>query len=366
MGVGCILLFPVFAFWGYKFHKVMLGITGVAFGGYLAYYLLSVLETSFSSYVGGSISINTKCIIIAVVAICSGVLMVKITKLGVFLLGASAGVFGGNILFAFVISNWIDANSLPANVLYFKLGSLAIMAIIAGIITLKLFQRLLVRIFTALIGGYLLVGGGDYFLWRFGVFDVATYAPNEFLSSNPDNFTCAANLTCWIELIVWAVVWIIGVWYQFRTKDEKYDDSDFDSLEEVVVRHVDGGDDVEDDFDDERRNRRGSKGRRGSKDKRRGSKDGGRRGSKDKGRRGSKDGGRRSSKDGGRRSSKDGGAARRGSKDGGRRSSKDGGRRGSKDGSRRGSKDGGRRSSKDGGRRGSKHGTSMKSRAREI
>ena len=97
--IACLVLAPVFAFKGYRFHKVMLAVTGAAFGGYFTFYLLEYLEETFFN----TIAVNIKYIVVAVLAISSGILMIKVTKFSVFLLGGVCGAFIGNIIVTFVI-----------------------------------------------------------------------------------------------------------------------------------------------------------------------------------------------------------------------------------------------------------------------
>jgi len=297
----------------------------------LTWYVLTYLQSAFPQYIS-DISQQTEYIIVAVDALFLGLLLLKLTQICIFLLGGIGGIVIGNLFVNFLMANWNTdtLGAVPENMQTIKLIILGAFVILGGVLSGLLVKHLLIQVLTSMVGGYLCTGPVDYALYRWGLIDSAPLSPSSFLTADPNQFICSTEWQCWAMLSLWAVVWGLGIYVQFKyykpnEEDEKkkYDDDGEDAPHEIVIRHVYDEDDDEEDPEKPRQRRNSKKGlgeRRSSK--------GGRRGSKDLGsRRDSK--GRRNSKDKGRRGSK-GGGSRRGSKDNGRRNSKDNGRRKSK------------------------------------
>jgi len=219
----CFITFPLFSFFGRKLYKTTVIVVGAGFGGYLAVWVLTLIRNNSSL----TISMTVEYVVIAITAIVIGLLLYKLIQLGVFIIGAVGGVLIGNLAFSlysghFVIPDWtaINWDSL-SNI---QLGVLAGSALVGGLLTVFVIQRVLIGVLTSFIGGYLFVGPLNHVLWRTGVMPSNSLAPNVFFTVYANTFACS-DIGCWVLLGVWGLLWIGGLIYQFKLarkdKDEQ-------------------------------------------------------------------------------------------------------------------------------------------------
>ena len=222
-----ICLSPFFLLFGSRLFKPTLGLLGVGAGGYFSYLGLRKASTQLTFL--PSISNQTKIFISMAVAFIAGVLLIKITRVGIFLLGFIGFLFAGNFLFSFLFIRFLPQLNLPGDLSYWHVGFVFLVALLGGAIAIYFVEKVLVRILTALIGGYMLIGPISYFLREHRVVSVAPLAHDQFLSTNPNQFSCGSEVSCWIFLGFWGFLWMLGVVVQFqlvkRSKSKDGDDS---------------------------------------------------------------------------------------------------------------------------------------------
>ena len=76
-----------------------------------------------------------------------------------------------------------------------------------------MFVKQVFRLVTSFVGGYMLTGGVDHFILRFGWKDNAPLDPAVFFTS-PQTFHCTETL-CYVLGGVWFVLFITGALVQF-------------------------------------------------------------------------------------------------------------------------------------------------------
>jgi len=229
-----LLASPVFAFLGIRFVYPVLGLLGMSAGGYGMFLLLNLIK----AYSGLVIAQNYQIIAILVAGVVAGVILVKMTRVGIFVLGGAGMLFAGNAAFNFAVSTWITTP--PANIDTYHIVVMVLSAIIGGILAIYFIERVVVRILSAFVGGYMFVGAFDYGLGRAKAVTVTPLAPTIFLTGDPGTFACSAQVHCYVLVVVWLLMFFAGVWVQFKfykDKNGKFKNKDGKGPE-VVVRHV--------------------------------------------------------------------------------------------------------------------------------
>jgi hypothetical protein len=241
---------PVFTFLGIRFVYPVLGLLGIISGGYGMYMLLAIIK----GYTGWYIAPNYQIAAVLVAGVVIAVVLVKLTKAGIFILGAAGMLFAGNAAFNFAISSWVT--SPPANIETIHIIVMVVCALIGGICAIYLVEKVVIRILSSFVGGYLFVGAFDYGLGRAKAVSFTPLAPTIFLNGDPGTFACSAQVHCYVLIVVWLLLFLAGVWVQFKFYKVKKGKKDGkDGPNEVVVRHV-YDDDEDSDEERERRKRR--------------------------------------------------------------------------------------------------------------
>jgi hypothetical protein len=176
-------------FFGYRIFKVMLGIYG---------FLLGALVGALVA--GGLAGGQTWVLLVGAIVggIVGAALMVLLYLVGVFVVGALAGVLLANAVGAalgFTMPTWV----------------VIILAVVVGIVALIL-QRAVLILATALSGAWAVVSGG------------ASLLPGHSLSLrlvSPSGSWKEEGLALSIMLAAWLVLGIVGALVQFRTTAEK-------------------------------------------------------------------------------------------------------------------------------------------------
>jgi len=255
-----LLTSPVFTFLGIRFVYPVLGLMGLTAGGYGMYLLLNLVK----AYTGFVIAQNYQIVAILIAGVVASIILVKMTRVGIFVLGGAGMLFAGNAAFNFAVSTWITTP--VANIETYHIIVMVLSAIIGGILAIYFIERVVVRILSAFVGGYMFVGAFDYGLGRSKAVTVTPLAPSIFLTGDPGTFACSAQVHCYVLVVVWLLLFFSGVWVQFKfykDKNGKYKNKDGKGPE-VVVRHV-HEDEGEEDSEEERARRK----RRRHKKKRR-------------------------------------------------------------------------------------------------
>jgi len=255
-----MLTSPVFTFLGIRFVYPVLGLMGLSAGGYGMYLLLNLVRT----YTGFVIAQNYQIVAILIAGVVASIILVKMTRVGIFVLGGAGMLFAGNAAFNFAVSTWITTP--VANIETYHIVVMVLSAIIGGILAIYFIERVVVRILSAFVGGYMFVGSFDYGLGRAKAVTITPLAPTIFLTGDPGTFACSAQVHCYVLVVVWLLLFFSGVWVQFKfykDKNGKYKNKDGKGPE-VVVRRV-YEDEGEEDSEEERARRK----RRRHKKKRR-------------------------------------------------------------------------------------------------
>jgi len=249
-----LLTSPVFTFFGIRFVYPVLGLMGLSAGGYGMYLLLNIIK----SYTGLVIAQNYQIIAILIAGVVASVILVKMTRVGIFVLGGAGMLFAGNAAFNFAVSTWMT--TIPANIETYHIAVMVISALIGGILAIYFVEKVVVRILSAFVGGYMFVGSFDYGLGRAKAVAVTPLAPTVFLTGDPGTFACSAQVHCYVLIVVWLLLFFAGVWVQFKfykDKNGKYKNKDKDGKgPEVVVRHVYDDDEGEDSEEERARRKR--------------------------------------------------------------------------------------------------------------
>jgi hypothetical protein len=176
----------IICFWGYSIFKVVLGVAGFIAGAVLFYYF------------GANYTSNM--IVLVILAIFGGMigasLSVAFYYIGLFLLGALAGWQLG-----FLIAMAINIE--------FVIIIPIIVAMIAGILAC-FFQKPIIIISTALIGGWSVVTGGFYF---FGTGIIPTD-----LFRDPFMLVESLRETNPVVILAWIALSIAGMIFQFSCR----------------------------------------------------------------------------------------------------------------------------------------------------
>jgi len=247
-----LLASPVFCFLGIRFVYPVLGLLGMSAGGYGMYLLLNLIKV----YSGLVIAQNYQIIAILIAGVVAGVILVKMTRVGIFVLGGAGMLFAGNAAFNFAVSTWITTP--PANIDTYHIVVMVLSAIIGGILAIYFIERVVVRILSAFVGGYMFVGAFDYGLGRAKAVTVTPLSPTIFLTGDPGTFACSAQVHCYVLVVVWLLMFFAGVWVQFKfykDKNGKFKRKDGKGPE-VVVRHVYDDDEGEDSEEERARRKR--------------------------------------------------------------------------------------------------------------
>jgi len=241
---------PIFIFFGIQVLNIVLGLLGAAAGGYIMVLGLGVYDTYIAANTGDTIDPNVRIGLVVGMALVFAILLIRFTKLGIFVMGALGGLFVGNAVFTFVVANY--SNELPTSIGTFHLIVEGVSAIAGGILAIYFVEKILVRVMSAFVGGYMLIGSVDHGLLRAGWVAAAPLAPEVFFVNNPGNFGCDGQVSCYILLAAWVVLFAAGVFVQFKfykNKNEKFENKK--GYKEVIVRHK-----YEDDEDSEEKPRR--------------------------------------------------------------------------------------------------------------
>eukprot|EP00475_Leptophrys_vorax_P010122 TRINITY_DN167_c0_g1_i1.p1 TRINITY_DN167_c0_g1~~TRINITY_DN167_c0_g1_i1.p1 ORF type:complete len:275 (+),score=80.44 TRINITY_DN167_c0_g1_i1:118-942(+) len=243
-----LLASPVFTFLGIRFVYPVLGLLGLSAGGYGMFLLLNIIK----GYTGWVIQPNYEIAAVLISGVVAGVILVKLTRAGIFVLGGAGMLFAGNAAFNFAVSTWIT--SPVANLETYHIVVMVISAIVGGILAIYFVEKVVVRILSAFVGGYMFVGAFDYGLGRAHAVTITPLAPTIFLQGNPGTFACSAQVHCYVLIVVWLLLFFAGVWVQFKFYKDKNGKYLSGKGPEVVVRHV--YDDEDSDDEGERRKRR--------------------------------------------------------------------------------------------------------------
>jgi len=252
-----LLSSPVFTFLGIRFMYPVLALLGMVAGGYGMYLLLNIIRML---YAGFALARNYDIAAILIAGALSAVILVKLTRFGIFVLGAAGMLFAGNAAFNFAVSSWLT--TIPANIETYHIVVMVISAAIGGVLAIYFVERVVVRILSAFVGGYAFVGAFDYGLGRAGAVAITPLAPEVFFSGDPGTFACSNQVHCYVLIVVWVLLFFAGVWFQFkfhRDKDGKYRrhrDEDEKQLKNVIVRHVYDGEDDDSEAEERRRRKR--------------------------------------------------------------------------------------------------------------
>jgi hypothetical protein len=252
---------PVFTFLGIRFVYPVLGLLGLSAGGYGMYLLLNIAKGLLHL----DIAQNYQIAAVLIAGVVAAVILVKMTRVGIFVLGGAGMLFAGNAAFNFAVSTWLTTP--PANIETIHIVVMVLSALIGGILGIYFIERVVVRILSAFVGGYMFVGAFDYGLGRAKVVTVTPLAPTVFMTGDPGTFACSAQVHCYVLVVVWLLLFFAGVWVQFKFYKDKKNKKDKKGkkgkdLEEVVVRHVYEGEGEESDDERQRRKRRKHKKKR--------------------------------------------------------------------------------------------------------
>ena len=185
--IGVMIFGAISCFYGYKIFKIVLGILGfVVGGGVVAGIAASLVQDSAMVFVAGLVG-----------GVILGALMVKLYKLGLFILGATAGSLVGG-MGAIVLG--LHGNA--------ALVVVVVMGLLAGILT-TILQKLMVISSTAFSGSWNMVAGVAFFL--FGISPIT-------LIQNPH---ALVGMRFLVLVAGWLVLGIAGVTYQYRGRVRK-------------------------------------------------------------------------------------------------------------------------------------------------
>ncbi len=186
-GVLLVVLGALVCFLGYRLLRVTLGLAGFAAGAFLGFLLAGRVIHASPVFV----------LVIAVVGgIVGAVLAAVLYKVGVFLLGATGGMF-----LAGVASMALSAHP---NVLIIVAAG-----VVAGVVTL-LVQKFLVSLLTALLGAGAVVAGAFQLAGRFDLQRAIEQWP-----------AVPTGQYLWLALGSWLVLAVVGLAVQLRAGRKK-------------------------------------------------------------------------------------------------------------------------------------------------
>ena len=200
-GILIIIIGIFFTLFGNKFIKITLVILcGIA----LSIFICMIV---FSVFVIDSERDFWLCLVIPfVVGLIIGVVLLKVVKVAFFVVGACAGYSIGILIFN-LVTKYIEWNP---DILYWIVIVLSM--IVCGILGL-LFYRVMLIVFTAILGGYAIIKGFSLFIGGF---------PNEqevielLKNKEYDQLKKMLTFHVYIYLTFWALIALGGIFYQCK------------------------------------------------------------------------------------------------------------------------------------------------------
>jgi len=198
VAVVLLLLFPVFVFNGHRQFRTVLAGSAGAFGAYAGLWLTS----SNLQMLGPVMSL----LFVVFIAAAAAMLALRMQRLGVFFLGAMAGLLLANLLY-----QWI-ANTTRFNTEFVHWVVVVGFSLLGGV-ALTYIEMPLLTLLTSFIGAYFGVAGIDYFIARLtNLEQTPRLWPTTFFQK-ARYFKCDGDL-CYAEVGAWAALFLIGVAFQ--------------------------------------------------------------------------------------------------------------------------------------------------------
>jgi len=206
LAIICLALSPIVTFFGAKHFRIVATIIAFFIASYGAHWVLAKLG------IGG-----TPAGVVTIIIICAGLaaaaLIYFAIELGVYIIGAFAGVFLlGNLIFELALTYGGGSTTGHAGV-----AARTVLLVSCALICALLAHHLLERakgLSTGVVGGYMMVGSLNYFAVRLNIFDDDCLVPSGGFFSDPtkSNYT----YVCWLMILLWAVISFFGVIYQWE------------------------------------------------------------------------------------------------------------------------------------------------------
>lgn len=206
-------LSPLVTFFGARLLKPTIGAVGFCLGGYGAFLGMEALVPYL-----GEAQLGIKILIVVVVAVLAAVIMVSAYKASMFTLGAVGGGLGANALWVIICAELGENPHIG-----FRIGAVALVAIICGFVTYKA-MGLVVKVITPFIGGFMFISGLDHLgkevfnWWDTNPFDPS---PNGSFFGRPDQLISEEPVHAGVLIGIWVLLTGLGLWWQFRDPKNK-------------------------------------------------------------------------------------------------------------------------------------------------
>lgn len=215
---------PLFLFFGVRLYKLVVSLLGAFLGGYFAYFLVSGAERIAMRLLSDNhlhLENKARIITMLIFAAVGAMLLLKLTRLGIFTLGALAFLMIGNGAFHFASSALFPGGISPSHYEWIHVTFMLAFCAFGGYLAVYFVEKVLVRISTSLLGAYMFVGSSDYALKRFNITTAAPLSPEHFFSVGPEQFACSGYIHCYALVLLLIVLWIAGMHIQFRNYPSK-------------------------------------------------------------------------------------------------------------------------------------------------
>ena len=223
LAIAAAVVAPLMLLRGEKFFRGCLGTLGSLFGGYAAFYVLRAIDDSASKSGIGDVPQWAFLLVTIICCVAGAAILVRLVKLGVFVLGATAGWLSASMIYHLGVRL---LGNPPNPTLALWLTALGC-AVVAGLLASYLFFKIVVPVAMAFVGGYLASAALGYLLFRAGACDSAPLSPDRFFWAQPEqqgftvnDFACR-DTPCWVLLALWILLFAASIYYQLRILGSK-------------------------------------------------------------------------------------------------------------------------------------------------
>ncbi|CAL1542269.1 unnamed protein product [Lymnaea stagnalis] len=200
IAVTCIIFGILYTFFGYRFFKAIMFLTGFIFSTILVYMILNEFkilppEGTLGCAIGAGILL--------------GLFTMLIPQAGLFLTGFNLGVAAAAVILV-IVEQFVHQESLWIPIVIFM-----VLGIIFGVVSLK-FQKAITVVGTSVFGAAIGLAGVDYFV---ELSQMAQYIWERVIAEHQQSLCWFS----WLMVALWPVFAVIGAVVQFKITGHGFD-----------------------------------------------------------------------------------------------------------------------------------------------
>lgn len=214
LNIVLLVMAPFFLFAGKRIFRPFLFAVSAIFGAYFAYFA----SVFFKNKGYKTPSPETMLLIELFSGLVVALLTLKFLSLGIMISGGIIGVLLLNLLYGFLVT-WTDLLVYVSDDFrpYIQLIIFIVGFGLGALLARYIFTDFLVPALTAILGGYMLVAGISFFLFKSGAIDdPSPFSVTQFFSPDKSIDLMCTDIGCYGLLALWALSSIIGAAVQTR------------------------------------------------------------------------------------------------------------------------------------------------------